>query len=201
MEAQQYVTSEYPPLDGGLDYTQLISQFMTGMMMPMMMMVMMMSMIRPMASSMACSRYMPYARKTIYTLKVPKDPLARPTLDRVDQAMQELGYSGFTWLDMLRYDNGKITKVEADGFIVEAPAFTEGRWRSFGVRPTLISTRTVSTEKEFQRFMDDNREWFAKLTLRINEKAGWTGSEYRVNDAEWALRDIENKRKSKSYWR
>ena len=57
MEAQQYIVSEYPPLDGGLDYTRLMTQFMSGIVMPMMMMVMMMSMMKGMTSSMTGGEY------------------------------------------------------------------------------------------------------------------------------------------------
>jgi len=132
-----------------------------------------------------------YPRRTIFLITIsrsPQDPY--PPRGELAKALTELGYGGFRYLDMLRYDNGKIKVVTAMHFVIECIGFTEGRWRSFGCQPTLLSTKTVRTEKEYQAVMDDYSLWFNELSLKLYKMTGDTGSEAQIHNVKDELRKL-----------
>ena len=141
------------------------------------------------------------APKTMYTIMVMRSEHEYPHLDSTDEELAKLGFSGFKWLDMLRYDSGKIIEVQHDGFLVYCPCVTEGRWASFGKKVTVVKTEKIPTQKQYQRIIDDNRLWFAQLSLDLYKATGWTGSSERVSDAENTIRTIGLARQKHNYWK
>jgi len=94
------------------------------------------------------------------------------------ETYDKLGVSGVN-LDMLRYDDGKVVETKDDEVIIESAGYTEGRWRSFGQQPRVISVAKLK-DKEYLSKAFENRLWFTKVSMELLESCGSTGSEERV---------------------